>query len=330
MRSSSRPAHRHPSHSHRTPSHPRHRFAFLRVPSAMSRFSIFNIIRASIYSFVFLWSIICLALAAHFQSVLSSSDLTRFVPFTIFVSSATLVIILVLSAFSVRRNMNPVSTRIELGCLGLLGTFWIALGAFLANSDSETADVECFVSASNLTPIDGGFSTETYQAQYRVLEALSLFNAILRACSSFYDPRSVPVDGVWSQFGDSCCSYLLWPSNTTPVVTKKSGCLLSPPLTGSTAALRRLTSCPRRSPRVALAPNLSRRRPLRRGDKRASSAHTRVVLHRAGSRRWPTCQSSGGNRALAPLTAIGLTITAVTLHPGGERRILSISDALND
>jgi hypothetical protein len=78
------------------------------------------------------------------------------------------------SAFSVRRNMNPVSTRIELGCLGLMGTFWIgassprfffscrfayrrtALGAFLASSDSETASVECFVSESDLTPIDGG------------------------------------------------------------------------------------------------------------------------------------------------------------------------------
>ena len=53
MRSSSRPAHRHPSHSHsrshsrRTPSRPRRRFAFLRAPSAM--FSTFNIIRASIY-----------------------------------------------------------------------------------------------------------------------------------------------------------------------------------------------------------------------------------------------------------------------------------------
>jgi len=39
--------------------------------------------------------------------------------------------------------------------------------------------VECFVSETNLTPIDDGFSTETYQAQYRVLEAFSLFNAIL-------------------------------------------------------------------------------------------------------------------------------------------------------
>jgi hypothetical protein len=70
--------------------------------------------------------------------------------------------------------MNPVSTRIELGCLGLMATFWIgaslfwsdpidrlpqrcvALAAFLASSDSETANVECFVSASDLTPIDGG------------------------------------------------------------------------------------------------------------------------------------------------------------------------------
>jgi hypothetical protein len=63
----------------------------------MSRFSTFNIIRASIYctffsllsivmivdqhfamiAFVFLWSIICLALAAHFQSVLSASVLSE-------------------------------------------------------------------------------------------------------------------------------------------------------------------------------------------------------------------------------------------------------------
>jgi hypothetical protein len=70
--------------------------------------------------------------------------------------------------------MNPVSTRIELGCLGLMGTFWIgaslfflvlslsslkrciALGGFLASSESESANVECFISATDLTPIDGG------------------------------------------------------------------------------------------------------------------------------------------------------------------------------
>ncbi|KAI0303236.1 hypothetical protein BC826DRAFT_984183 [Russula brevipes] len=189
MRSSSRPAHRHhqTSHPHRTPSRPHPpRFAFLRAPSAMfsissffSRFSTINIIRGFVYFFVFLWSIVCLAIAVHFNGVLSASDLTRFVPFAIFVSSATLAIIVVLSAFSVRSNMNPVSTRIELGCLGLMGTLWIALGGFLASSDSETASVECFVSATDLTPIEGGFSTETYQAQYRVLEVFSLFNAIL-------------------------------------------------------------------------------------------------------------------------------------------------------
>lgn len=68
--------------------------------------------------------------------------------------------------------MNPVSTRIELGCLGLMGTFWIgarslhptiyptytdlALGGFLVSSASETASVECFVSATDLTPVDDG------------------------------------------------------------------------------------------------------------------------------------------------------------------------------
>lgn len=67
--------------------------------------------------------------------------------------------------------MNPVSTRLELACLGLAGTFWLgesitiiaapiaahvestALGAFLASSDSEDADVECFVSDTD-TPVD--------------------------------------------------------------------------------------------------------------------------------------------------------------------------------
>jgi hypothetical protein len=29
--------------------------------------------------------------------------------------------------------MNPVSTRIELGCLGLMGTFWIGASLFYPN-----------------------------------------------------------------------------------------------------------------------------------------------------------------------------------------------------
>lgn len=68
------------------------------------------------------------------------------------------------------RNRNPISTRTELGSLGLLGTFWlgasqrrlvilcaqvdVALGAFLASSDSENADVECFSSVDGSQVVD--------------------------------------------------------------------------------------------------------------------------------------------------------------------------------
>jgi len=141
---------------------------------------LFNIIRACVYLAVVLWSVICLAIAAHFQAVLVISDLTRFVPFAIFVCSAGLVIIILLLAFGFRKQKNPISTRIELGCLGLAGTFWLALGTFLATSASESADVECFSSQSSTVPVDNpSFTTETYHAQYRVLEAFSLFNIIL-------------------------------------------------------------------------------------------------------------------------------------------------------
>lgn len=140
----------------------------------------FNIVRASIYGVVLLWTVICLAIAAHFQSLLVINDLTRFVPFAIFVCSASMLILLALLGCGALRTGNPISTRIELGCLGLLGTFWVALGAYLASSDSENANVECFSSADETTPVDiAGFSTNTYQAQYRVLEAFSLFNVIL-------------------------------------------------------------------------------------------------------------------------------------------------------
>ncbi|KAJ8595982.1 hypothetical protein M405DRAFT_806217 [Rhizopogon salebrosus TDB-379] len=140
----------------------------------------FNIFRACIYGAVLTWTVICLAIAAHFQSLLVITDLTRFVPFAIFVCSASMLILIILLGCGLIRTNNPISTRIELGCLGLLGTFWLALGAFLASSDSENANVECFSSDTETEPIDvPGFSTETYQAQYRVLEAFSLFNVIL-------------------------------------------------------------------------------------------------------------------------------------------------------
>ncbi|GJE84022.1 hypothetical protein PsYK624_000960 [Phanerochaete sordida] len=142
--------------------------------------SVFNIIRGCIYALVLIWTIVCLAIAVHLQNILISSDLTRFVPFAIFVSSASLLILIALLGFGLWKDRNPISTRVELACLGLLGVLWLALGAFLGSSDSGDSDVECFSSADATEPVEmPGFNTETFHAQYRVLEAFSFFNIIL-------------------------------------------------------------------------------------------------------------------------------------------------------
>jgi len=80
------------------------------------------------------------------------------------------------------KKANPISTRIELGCLGLDGILWLVLAVFLVSSDAEDADVECFTSdaVSGQVPLAmPNFTTEAYQSQYRVMEAFSLFNVIL-------------------------------------------------------------------------------------------------------------------------------------------------------
>ncbi|KAJ6613429.1 hypothetical protein B0H10DRAFT_1917292 [Mycena sp. CBHHK59/15] len=145
--------------------------------------SLFNVVRTAVYGSIFIATLICLAMAAHFESVLAASDLTRFVPFAIFVSTAALLIILSLLGFSLfLKQRNPISTRIELACLGLMGTFWLALGVFLATSESQSADVECFASETSTVVLDDStadFQTEQYQAMYRVLMAFSLINAAL-------------------------------------------------------------------------------------------------------------------------------------------------------
>jgi len=138
--------------------------------------SVFNIIRGSIYSAVLLWTVVCLAIAVHFQGILVASDLTHFVPFAIFVSSASLLVTVAFLASTLFKDRNPVSTRIELCGLGLLGVLWLALGVFLTISESAEADVEC---SSDSDSAASGFSSETYHAQYHVLEAFSLFNTIL-------------------------------------------------------------------------------------------------------------------------------------------------------
>jgi len=150
--------------------------------------SLFNAVRTCIYVAVFVSTLICLAMAAHFQAVLAASDLTRFVPFALFVCSVTMLIITILLGFSfLLRERNPISTRIELACLGLMGVFWLVLGVYLATSESQTADVECTTSTSdtiaetsiNATDDTGTIQTEQYQAMYRVLMSFSLINAIL-------------------------------------------------------------------------------------------------------------------------------------------------------
>lgn len=146
--------------------------------------SLFNTIRFCVYVTVIVFTVICLALAANFQHVLASSDLTRFVPFSIFVCCAGMFIVSALLAFSfLKGSRNPISTRIELVCLGFAGLLWMILGIFLATSESQEADVECFSSeADPTTPLDeseAAIRTSAYQAMYRVLMVFAFFNAIL-------------------------------------------------------------------------------------------------------------------------------------------------------
>jgi len=151
--------------------------------------SLFNSIRGGIYLAALLFSVICLAMAGHFEAVLASSDLTRFVPFALFVGSASLLIIILLLGFSfLFRDRNPISTRMELSSLALAGIFWLALGVYLASSDSQSADVECFASTTSTEVLDASsasFHTEQYQAMYRVLNAFSLVNASLLLIFAF-------------------------------------------------------------------------------------------------------------------------------------------------
>lgn len=145
--------------------------------------SLFNTIRTSIYGTVILFTIICLAMAGHFQSVLAASDLTRFVPFAIFVCSATLLIMLCLLAFTYFfRERNPITTKFELIFLGMVGLLWLILGVYLATSDAQSADVECFAPENLETPLDNelaDFHTDQYHAMYRVLMTFSLMNAVI-------------------------------------------------------------------------------------------------------------------------------------------------------
>ncbi|TDL29504.1 hypothetical protein BD410DRAFT_779918 [Rickenella mellea] len=140
----------------------------------------FKTVRLCIYVAILSWTAVCLGIAAHFQSILMPSDLTHFVPFSLFVCSASMFLVLVFLCTSWMAR-SPVNTRIELSGLGLLGVFWLALGLLLALSAAAEAEVECFsADSTDSDPIElPGFTSDTYHAQYHVLEAFSLFNTIL-------------------------------------------------------------------------------------------------------------------------------------------------------
>ncbi|KAG6821269.1 hypothetical protein H0H93_002379 [Arthromyces matolae] len=163
--------------------------------------SVFNIVRASIYGIVLLFTVICLAMAGHFQHVLAASDLSE--SKSTFnncpVLNVPLQLVFLGLAFLLKER-NPINTRTELACLGLVGIFWLGkhasvrniilllsskysvLGLFLVTSDSQSADVECYSSATSTQPLAdsaASFHTEQYHAMYRVLMTFSLMNAVL-------------------------------------------------------------------------------------------------------------------------------------------------------
>jgi hypothetical protein len=128
-------------------------------------------------------------MAGHFQHVLATSDLTRFIPFAIFVCAVSFLVFIILLASSFfLRERNPISTRIELVFLGFAGFLWLVLGVFLATSASQSAEVDCFASSSDVVPLDASvasFHTEQYQAMYRVLMNFSVVNAMF-VLSAFF------------------------------------------------------------------------------------------------------------------------------------------------
>jgi len=140
--------------------------------------SIFNIVRISIFSAVIAWTMIVLGLASHLDSILIANELTRYIPLAIFVSASTFIIIPALLIFGfIKRPSLIQQVRVELFLVGLLGFLWLILGIYTAfEPDTE---VECDFDGDGDWEESYIFSTDMYHAQYRTLEAFSIFNAIL-------------------------------------------------------------------------------------------------------------------------------------------------------
>ncbi|TEB35844.1 hypothetical protein FA13DRAFT_1728700 [Coprinellus micaceus] len=264
--------------------------------------SLFNTIRLSIYATVLVLTVICLGMAGHFQSVLAASDLTRFVPFAIFVCVASLFIFTILILFSVfLRERNPISTRIELASLGLAGVFWLVLGVYLTTSEAQDADVECFESADSQVVLDeqaASFHTDQFQSMYRVLMAFALMNAalIIAACLIllFLAFRRHKQGDVHMWHGPRYKAAAFGASEK-PQQRKKSSLLPTHAVAAGAAAIGGAAAAVTRSKSTTRTPPTARRDPKRQNSSRSATQPTRQNSSRSQTAAaiQPTRQDSG-------------------------------------
>ncbi|KZT39608.1 hypothetical protein SISSUDRAFT_1045284 [Sistotremastrum suecicum HHB10207 ss-3] len=167
-----------PSHDHhrRAPSGQR-RHHSSQKPTPRRPLTAFAVFRICLYVVVMLWSLITLAIAAHFLSILQLDDLTRFIPYSLFTASASTLGMIILPICLFFLRSDPVSAKTEIFTTGLVGFFWLGLAALTSTSASQDADVECFADDDDTAPVEGGFATDTFHAQYRVIKAASILNA---------------------------------------------------------------------------------------------------------------------------------------------------------
>jgi len=150
----------------------------LHVRHDLTMLSFFNIVRFVIFFTVMAWSLIVLGLSAFFDHLIISSDMTRYVPFAIFLAVCTLVIIpTLLITGSLKRGGLMSQVRTELAFTGLLGLLWLILG--LSTASAEDSIITCDFDGSGDFVESDEYSTDMYHEQLRVLRAFSIFNALL-------------------------------------------------------------------------------------------------------------------------------------------------------
>lgn len=154
--------------------HPRRRWWWLPRPNRLEA------LRIAIFALVFVSSLIALALAAHFLTVLQSNDLTHFIPFALFTSVASMIGMIALTGVVLVHKSKPVALKVELAIMAFVGILWLILSIFISTSPAESADVQCFSDGGDLLDdLDGPFDSELFHAQYRALMAIGSVNAFI-------------------------------------------------------------------------------------------------------------------------------------------------------